>query len=200
MRNSYLLPLAAALILTVAGPGIPSAAPQDCYHPCASGAVEPGSEGPNSGTPMLPMDAEAVRKAFNASSDKVRIVALLSPTCPGCRSGHGVVGQVLKKFSSPKLQAILVWEPMREGGTPVAATQQAGAVQDARITQGWNENRIVGKFFGETLDLHDVAWDVYLVYKPGIKWESQQPPPPHSGCINSKAPISICCCAKAPLD
>jgi len=32
--------------------------------------------------------------------------------------------------------------------------------------------------FGETLDLHDIAWDVYLIYKPGIKWEAQQPPRP----------------------
>jgi hypothetical protein len=29
-----------------------------------------------------------------------------------------------------------------------------------------------------TLDLHDIAWDVYLAYKPGIKCEAQQPPRP----------------------
>jgi hypothetical protein len=127
---------------------------------------------------MSSVDTDTVRKAFNASSDKVRIVALLSPTCPGCRSGHGVVGQVLKKFPSPKLQAIMVWEPMRDGDSPVAATRQASTIRDARITQGWNENKNVGRLFGETLDLHDIAWDVYLVYQPGIKWEAQQPPSP----------------------
>lgn len=52
---------------------------------------------------MSSVNADSVREEFNASSDKVRIVALLSPTGPGCRSGHGVVGEVLKKFSSPKL-------------------------------------------------------------------------------------------------
>jgi hypothetical protein len=67
---------------------------------------------------------------------------------------------------------------MRDGDSPVAATQQAETVQDVRIMQGWNENRNLGKLFGETLDLHDIAWDVYLVYKPGIKWEAQQPPRP----------------------
>ena len=46
------------------------------------------------------------------------------------------------------------------------------------LMAGWNENRSVGKLFGEILDLHDIAWDVYLVYKPGIEWESQQPPRP----------------------
>lgn len=178
MRKLYLLPLAAAVILTINWSSVSSGASQDCRHPCADSVGQLATEGSNASTPMVPVGTDSVREAFNASSDKVRIVALLSPKCPGCRCGHGVVGQVLKKFPSPKLQAILVWEPVREGDSPVAATQQAVTVRDARISQGWNENRDVGKLFGETLDLHDIAWDVYLVYKPGIKWEAQQPPRP----------------------
>ncbi|MGH9711845.1 MAG: hypothetical protein ACRD5M_00905 [Candidatus Acidiferrales bacterium] len=67
---------------------------------------------------------------------------------------------------------------MRDGDSLAAATQQADSVRDTRIIQGWNENKSLGKLFGDTLDLHDIAWDVYLVYKPGIKWEAQQPPQP----------------------
>jgi hypothetical protein len=164
------------LLLGWAGPS--AASFQDCCHPSA---VKTTSSQTNHVAGVKPMPArttDEVREEFNASSDKVRIVALLSPTCTGCRSGHGVVGQVLKKFSSPNLQAILVWEPMRDGDSPVAATQQAATVRDARIWQGWNENRNIGKLFGDTLNLHDIAWDVYLVYRPGITWAEQQPPPP----------------------
>jgi len=128
--------------------------------------------------PMSSLNADLVRRAFNASSDKVRIVVLLSPTCLHCRSGHGVVGEVLKKFSSSKLQATLIWEPMRERDSPVSAARQALTVQDARISQGWNENKEVGKLFAETLKLHDIAWDVYLAYEPGIKWKGPWPPSP----------------------
>ena len=127
---------------------------------------------------MSPVTTDGVRREFNASSDKVRIVALLSPACPGCQSGHAIVGRVLKKFSSPELQAILVWEPMRSDDSPTVATEQAKKVRDTRIWQGWNGNKDVGNLFGKTLDLHATAWDVYLLYKPGIKWEGQQPPPP----------------------
>jgi hypothetical protein len=129
---------------------------------------------------MSPVDTEKFRQEFNGSADKVRIVALLSPTCPDCRSGHQVISKVLKKFSSSELQAILVWEPMRTGDTPQAAAMQAQTVTDARITQGWNADRSIGKLFGETLDLRETAWDVYLLYKPGIMWDSRQksPPPP----------------------
>jgi len=73
---------------------------------------------------------------------------------------------------------MLVWEPIIEGDNAAAASQQAATLQDTRIVQGWNENRNLGRLFGETLDLHAVAWDVYLVYKPGIKWEGKQPPRP----------------------
>jgi len=86
--------------------------------------------------------------------------------------------RVLKKFPSPKLKAILVWEPMRGGDDATSATQQAETVQDIRISQGWDGGQNLGKLFGQTLDLHQIAWDVYLVYIPGIKWEGTQPPRP----------------------
>ncbi len=178
MRKLYLSLLAVVVIVSVGWIGISSAASEDCCHRSSASTGQPASVASNGTTAMASVDTDAVRKEFNASGDKVRIVALLSPTCPGCQSGHGVVGQVLKKFSSPQLKAILVWEPMRDGDSPVAATQQAETIHDTRIAQGWNENRNIGKLFGETLDLHDVAWDVYLIYKPGIKWEARQPPRP----------------------
>jgi hypothetical protein len=67
---------------------------------------------------------------------------------------------------------------MRDGDDATSATQQAETVQDIRISPGWDGRQNVGKLFGETLDLHQIAWDVYLVYKPGIKWEGPQPPRP----------------------
>lgn len=153
-----------------------SLASQDCCHHSAgtpNQAVRAAS-----GARMPSVTVEEARREFNASEDKVRILALLSPTCPDCRSGHVVVGRVLKKFSSPALRAILIWLPMRAGDTPAAAAQQTATETDARIWQGWDPAREIGKLLGETLDLHEIAWDVYLVYRPGIRWEARQPPPP----------------------
>ena len=113
-----------------------------------------------------------------ARSQKGRIVALLSPMCGGCQSGHATIAKVLVKFSSTTLRAILVWEPMIEGDSAETASQHAETLHDTRIVQGWNENRNLGRLFGETLDLRAVAWDVYLVYKPGIRWEEERPPKP----------------------
>jgi len=157
MWKPYILLIAVAVVLTVGRAGISSAASQDCCPQTLASTKQPATASSKAPSVMSPADTDAVRKEFNSSSDKVRIVALLSPTCPGCRSGHGVVRQVLKKFSSSRLQAILVWEPMLDGDSPKTATQQADTIHDARITQGWNEDKDVGKLFGETLDLHDIA-------------------------------------------
>lgn len=113
MRIMYAsLPMAAASLLLGWAATSP-AGTQSCCHGSAAKTAHFGTTRAI-GMPAMPLvTTVAVRREFNASSGKVRIVALLSPTCPGCQSGHAVVGQILKRFSSPEVQAILVWEPMR---------------------------------------------------------------------------------------
>src|SRR2546428_3165727 len=107
MRSTSSVLLIAAVLLSLGWMGVTSAAQKDCCDPSAA-------KSGTSAAPMPSLSADDARKVFNASSQKVRVVALLSPTCADCRSGHGVVGRVLKKFPSPKLKAILAWEPMRD--------------------------------------------------------------------------------------
>src|SRR5258708_39130136 len=178
MRKTYSVLLIAAVLLSFGWIGASSTAHQECCDPSAVKSGSSTALAITSATPMSSLSAEDVRKEFNASSQKVRVVALLSPTCRDCQSGHGVVRRILKKFPSPKLKAILVWEPMRDGDNATSATQQAETVQDIRISQGWDGGQNLGKVFGQTLDLHQIAWEVYLVYKPGIKWEGPQRPRP----------------------
>jgi hypothetical protein len=176
MRKLHSLFSISSVLLTL---GLSSSAvPQDCCHTSAHKAERPDARASAPATPLPLLSTDDLRKEFNASSQKIRIVALLSPTCPDCQSGHAVVGGILKKYSSPRLQALLVWEPMRDGDSPATAAEQAKTVRDARISQGWDSSRDVGKLFEATLDLHEIAWDVYLIYKPGVTWEGQQPPHP----------------------
>jgi len=176
MQNLILFLVGLIVALTVECVGESAASYQGCCP--ASAPVQHSVALASKADPMWSVDTDDIRKAFNTSSQKVRIVALLAPTCRGCQSGHATIAKVLEKFSSPKLRAILVWEPMIEGDRAEAASQQAATLQDTRIVQGWNENRNLGTLFGETLDLHAVAWDVYLVYRPGIRWEAERPPQP----------------------
>jgi hypothetical protein len=169
--------LFAAVVLTL-GWTCASAAPQDCCHSSAHRTEQPAARTSTSAAPLSLLSTEDLRKEFNASSQRIRIVALLSPTCSDCQSGHAIVGGILRKFPSSRLQALLVWEPMRDGDSPSTAAEQSETVRDERIAQGWDSSGDVGKLFGATLDLHEIAWDVYLIYKPGITWEGRQPPHP----------------------
>ncbi len=128
---------------------------------------------------MEPLSVEELRQAFNEAQDDVRLVSLLSPTCGECIEGHEVVKQMFDRFESDDLKALNVWLPMLQDDNSSAATEQAGTFQDERIlTEGWDEKRVIGKAFEKTLDLTRTAWDVYLVYEPGVTWEDELPPKP----------------------
>jgi len=78
MRKTYSVLLIAAVLLSFGWMGDSSAARQDCCHPPS--AAKSGSSvalATTSAKPMSSLNAEDVRKEFNASSQRVRVVALL---------------------------------------------------------------------------------------------------------------------------
>lgn len=90
MRKAYLASLAAAAVLSLGWMRTSSASHQDCCHRSPAKSVATAA---TSAFAMASFNADDVRKEFNGTGEKVRVVALLSPTCPGCQSGHAVVGR-----------------------------------------------------------------------------------------------------------
>jgi mercuric ion transport protein len=120
-----------------------------------------------------------LKEEFNRQSDKVRVVALLSPTCGPCQKGRGVVGELFEKQASDKLAGFAVWLPMKPKDSPQTAWLESEKLTDERISvRGWDSKRQIGNLFAKPLKLSSTAWDVYLVYTPGVKWEGKQPPKP----------------------
>jgi copper chaperone len=134
--------------------------------------------GPNSQGSVRPLDSRELREWFNASSGLVRVISLLSPTCPQCQAGHGVLRTVFDKTASSDLKAFLVWLPMLTGDDSEAAVRQAATFTDPRLTEGWDGARAIGDLFARRLALRGTAWDVYLVYDRGVRWEGTEPPAP----------------------
>jgi copper chaperone len=133
---------------------------------------------PTSNGSMHQLHAGELRDWFNASSGSVRVVSLLSPTCPFCQRGHNVLKTVFGKTDSSSLKAFLVWLPMLAGDDPQTAMREASAFHDPRLTEGWDADREIGNLFARTLALQGAAWDVYLVYDRGVHWEGTEPPAP----------------------
>lgn len=93
------------------------------------------------------------------------------------RGASEVESKVFAKEPSPKLRGYAVWLPAsgaRERDVP-AATATAN---DPRIAQLWDERGLELTVFRAPLHLSSDAWDVYLVYAPGVRWQGATPPAP----------------------
>lgn len=42
----------------------------------------------------------------------------------------------------------------------------------------WEDTGIIGKHFQETLDIDVYAWDIWLIFPPGARWDGRLPPEP----------------------
>jgi copper chaperone CopZ len=124
------------------------------------------------------VDLQALKDWFNASQGSVRFVSLLSPSCPMCQSGHGVLKTVFGDTKSPDLRGFIVWLPMLSGDDEAAVTSQSATFHDDRVGEGWDQARRVGDAFAKSLKLQGTAWDVYLVYDRNVRWDGADPPTP----------------------
>jgi hypothetical protein len=128
---------------------------------------------------MLPRyKLEDLMEQFNSSQDSIRIVTIVSPTCLECLQGFEVVRKLFKRFDTKKMRGFIIWIPMLEKDNEQAAQARSATVEDQRISQFWDQDRSAGRLFGSTLRLQNgVAWDVYLLYSPRIKWENEEEAP-----------------------
>ena len=105
-------------------------------------------------------------------------VLVLVPILSFGQSGQKVVKDLFSKHLSTELKGYLVWLPMLSEDNASSADNQSSLISDHRILQGWDEKREISGQFEKTLKLKKTAWDVYLIYAPGVVWEGDLPPAP----------------------
>jgi hypothetical protein len=126
--------------------------------------------------PFLHQSLDPLITTFNAFQETPRLLALVSPTCPECVFGAEVVSQVVA--ASPLLQALVVWLPMLDGDTITTIDQTAARYIHARIHRFADPHRLAGTHIARRLGDGDwIAWDCYLLYPPGVRWETDLPVP-----------------------
>ena len=95
-----------------------------------------------------------------------------------CQRGRGVVQQLFEQFDHERLRGIIVWLSMLTGDNVDAAHAQAKLVQDRRVVKVWDAERRTAELFAQMLVLSCPAWDVYLLYPTGVRWDAAEPPRP----------------------
>jgi hypothetical protein len=120
--------------------------------------------------------AETLRAAFNADTSDVRIVALVSPTCGAClRGASDMQTGVFATISDPRLRGYIVWVPKLDGHEK-NVDQATHTVADPRVSHYWDGDGYLVHAYDQTLHLGQDAWDIYLIYPPGVRWDGAQPP------------------------
>ncbi len=65
-----------------------------------------------------------------------------------------------------------------EGDNEESAQAASGSFLDDRVKHNWDSKRRFGELFAKRLNLKGLAWDVYLLYAPGVTWSEDEPPGP----------------------
>ncbi len=154
--------------------------------------------------PVHALDSlNALKAEFNAHADRPRILLLVSPACSECIYGAEVVRtSIMDAFAASGVYALVVWEPMIDGDSLDAARQSSAIFAETPSAQYYDEERLSGwayekEHFAKKWDDVEAAlpadhwlrsmvdekpvaapeWDVYMLFKPGVKWETQTPKP-----------------------
>ncbi len=95
-----------------------------------------------------------------------------------CLYGQGIVRGLLDEFGTKNLKGFAVWLPMMPKDDLDFARGEADDIGDRAVAHAWDPESELGGLYSKTLNLRGTAWDIYLLYAPGIRWEEDEPPQP----------------------
>jgi hypothetical protein len=134
--------------------------------------------------PALDQSLDPLRTRFNQDVGKVRLIVIVDPTCPPCRWGASEIEkEVLERVHSDRLAVYVIWIPVLnfqdQATLQKNGLKESVRVSDSRATHYIDPNGFSGKQYSPILKIpyHSPAWDVYLAFGPGVRWEDRAPVP-----------------------
>ena len=122
-------------------------------------------------------NTKVLKDRLQQDSDKLTLVALISPVCPLCRNGFTDIQTVLKNIADDRLRVHVVFLPMYPGDNKRRAQTRMEEFADRRVSYYWDADRLTGADWAKTLQIDQTAWDVYMLYVPGTNWQGLSPIP-----------------------
>ena len=119
-----------------------------------------------------------IRSDFNAMQDKIRLVFVIGPSCGICLRGMDDLNESIVKSiqDDPRIHTLAIHVPAL-GAEEKHVVGSIPLLSGPRVTHYWDPNGNTGLEYRKTLDIPMYAWDVWLVYEPGARWEDGRPPP-----------------------
>ena len=123
-------------------------------------------------------DVDSLRARFNSDKGKVRLLALLSPTCGFCLSGASEIRKLLEKLDIPGIEVYSVWVPILASDANFTVRRATKRLSNDGVAHYWDSTGTLVAAFADVLGLGDApAWDVYLLYDQSAEWLDGPPKP-----------------------
>ncbi len=135
-----------------------------------------------------------LRQAFNADTSRVRIVLMVSPSCPFCLRGTEALEKTFAADSAAALRIFVVWMHVTHGDRQEPNSLVLARVSDRRASQYWDPYRLLSKVMlrdyppDTALAMADTAgagppviWDLVALWGPGVTWKDRVPMPDFAG-------------------
>ena len=120
---------------------------------------------------------EKLKDQFNHDRGALRLVVLVSPTCPGCTSGAEWIQEyVMKRNPKLNLRVYAVWFEMYPGDSPKAFPKARTFLPDPRVNHYWDQPKEVGRWFVKALPSDfkgEIQWDAFYLYGEDSLWDDQ---------------------------
>ena len=102
--------------------------------------------------------------------------------------------EVLDRIDDATLRMFVAWVPILPDDSEAAANGSSALVPDGRASHYWDAARALPPLFAPVLGLPEgwPAWDVYMVFAPGVLWGDAPPAPSyweHQLGVDVRAPV-----------
>jgi hypothetical protein len=111
---------------------------------------------------------------FNEDKGVLRLVVLVSPTCPQCTSGAGWVQEyILTRNPKLNVKVYAIWYEMYPGDSPDDFPKARKLLADKRVTHYWDQGKDVGRWYHGKVPTDtkgNVEWDAFYLYSESSQW------------------------------
>lgn len=117
---------------------------------------------------------DQVKARFNQDAGVLRLVVLVSPTCPACVSGAGWIQEyALKRNPALAVKVYAIWYEMYPGDSPDDFPAARALMPDRRVTHFWDPGKDVGRWFHGFVpsDVRGgIEWDAFYLFDETSVW------------------------------
>jgi hypothetical protein len=120
---------------------------------------------------------DQLQARFNDDKGALRLVVLVSPTCPECTGGvEWIQEYVLKRNPKLDVKVYAIWYEMYPGDSPDDLAEARKLLPDKRAVHYWDQPKDVGRWFYGLVPTNTrgtIEWDAFYLYDRDSVWTAR---------------------------